>query len=832
MKFYTNVTEHHGKILAIGYEDGKRFQEKLPYKPYIFIPSKTGNTRYHTLDKRPVDKWDFESISEARKFIKRYEGVANWEMFGLTNWAYLYIFDNYKGEIDYDPRHVRVINIDIEVAADDGFPDIELAQKPVTAITIKKGNEYIAFGCGAYTVSKPNVTYVRCDDEYDLLDKFLNLWSSANWIPDIITGWNVEFFDIPYIVNRIIRIMPEGYEKKLSPWGMLREVEVEWKGKKNKSYVPLGVTVLDYLQLYKKFTYTKQESYSLDFIANVELGEKKTDYSEYGTLLKLYQQNFQKFMDYNIRDVELVDRIEEKMKLIELVLALAYDAKVNFIDTLKSVRPWDIIIHNFLLGRCTVVPFFELEEDEEFEGAYVKEPIPGMYRWVVSFDLNSLYPHLIMQYNIGPETFVEQIQENITIDEILSGALDKFATALKRNNLCISANLSCYTRDKQGFLSELMEKMYNDRLVYKDKMIEAKRAYEKEKIYQHEKDIARYNNAQMAKKIQLNSCYGALGNKYFRWYQKVFAEAITMSGQLSIRWVEVEINKFMNKMLKTKNVDYVIASDTDSLYLNFEPIVNLMYPNRSREDTSKFIDRICEKVFRPEIDNIYQRLANYVNACDQKMFMKRENIADKGIWTAKKRYILNVINSEGVQYDKPKLKMMGIETVRSSTPQAVRQALKDAISIIINSDVGELIKFVDDFKAKFYQMSFEDVAFPRGVSDVDKWYCPNRLYKKGTPIHVKAALVYNKLLEDRNLDKSYAHIYNGDRIRFAYLQYPNPILEHSIACASILPQEFNIHAYIDYEKQFQKTFLDPLRHILDAIMWSLRQDGSLDSFFE
>lgn len=830
MKFYTNVTEVRGKILAIGYENGKRFKEKIKYKPYVFIPSRDGNSRYRTIDNKIVDKFEFDSIPEAREFINEYKDVDNFEMYGLTNWPYLYIFDNFKGDIDYDPRHIRVINIDIEVASDEGFPDIGLAEKPVTAITIKKGNEFIAFGCGSYTPSRADVTYVKCDNEVDLLTKFLALWNSDNWQPDVVTGWNVELFDIPYLVNRMIRILPEGEEKKLSPWGILREYSVSWHGKENQAYTPVGITVLDYLQLYKKFTYTKQEFYSLDFIANVELGERKTDYSEYGSLLNLYKENFQKFMDYNIRDVELVDRIDEKMKLLELVYAMAFDAKVNFADTLKSVRPWDIIIHNFLLGRCRVVPFFELEEDEEFDGAYVKEPVPGRYRWVVSFDLNSLYPHLIQMYNIGPDSFIKQLDDNVSIDDILGGYLSRHRDHVVSQNMTISANLSCYTRDKQGFLAELMEKMYNDRVIYKKKMLEAKKAYETEKTYDNEKLISRYENMQMAKKIQLNSCYGALGNRYFRWYQKVFAEAITLSGQLAIRWVEQEINVYMNRLLKTKGIDYVIASDTDSLYLNFSTIVEKFCAGKSTEKTTAFVDKICEEVFQPEIDRIYQRLAEMVNAYAQKMIMKRESIADVGIWVAKKRYILNVLNSEGVQYAEPKLKIMGLEVVRSSTPQVVRKKLKEAISIIVNKDRETLIQFINEFRKEFMQLPFEDIAFPRGLTDMNKWMSPDTMYISGTPIHVKASMVYNKLIKEKSLDNKYQFIYNGDRIRFAYLHFPNPILENSIATPTILPPEFNLHDFVDYNKQFENGFINPVTNILKAVDWSLNETYSLDMF--
>ena len=383
-----------------------------------------------------------------------------------------------------------------------------------------------------------------------------------------------------------------------------------------------------------------------------------------------------------------------------------------------------------------------------------------------------------------------------------------------------------YRKDKQGFLPALMEKMYNDRVVFKKKMLEAKKSYERTRSKEDEKLIARYHNMQMAKKIQLNSAYGALGNQYFRWFNFNHAEAITTSGQLSIRWIEQKMNQYMNKICKTTDVDYVIAADTDSIYVTFERLI----PDGSDElQAVDLIDKFCESKIQHYLNACYDELAGMMNAYQQKMQMKRETIANKGIWKAKKMYILNAWNVEGVQYEKPKLKMQGIEAVRSSTPYACREKIKDALSIIMNGDNNQLKKFILDFRTEFASLPFEDVAFPRGVKNLKK-YSKNGIYDKGTPIQVKGALIFNNLLKKHNI-KSVPPISDGDKIKFAYLKTPNPIGETVIATADYLPVEFNLDKYIDRDIQFDKSFLEPLKSITDAIDWEVEERATLEDFF-
>jgi DNA polymerase elongation subunit (family B) len=434
-----------------------------------------------------------------------------------------------------------------------------------------------------------------------------------------------------------------------------------------------------------------------------------------------------------------------------------------------------------------------------------------------------------MQYNISPETLLDERHPSATVDKILQRqvALEKYS------DYAVCPNGAMYRKDVRGFLPELMEKMYNDRVIFKKKMLEAKQQYEKTKTKELEREISRCNNIQMAKKISLNSAYGAIGNQYFRYYKLANAEAITMSGQVSIRWIECKMNSYLNKILKTNDVDYVIASDTDSIYLNMGPFVETVYKGREKttEEIVGFLDKVCEVEFEKYIESSYQELADYVNAYDQKMQMKRENIADRGIWTAKKRYILNVWDSEGVRYDEPKLKIMGLEAVKSSTPAPCRQKIKDALKIVMTKTEDEMISFIDNFRKAFNELPPEEISFPRSINDVDKHKSSSTLYCKGTPIHARGAILYNHLIKEKKLDKKYAKIQNGEKIKFCYLKLPNPIRENVISYIQEFPKEFGLDKYIDYDLQFSKAFLEPMKVILDAINWKVEKTVNLESFF-
>ena len=710
MNFYTNVQMVGDHFLVRGYENGKHFMTREKFYPTFFVKSNK-KTEYKTLDGEYVKDIQPGTVRECRDFIQKYDGVENFKIYGNERFIYQYISDMYpEDEIKFDIGKIKLTTIDIEVASENGFPDVESAAEEILLITLQDYNnkKILTWGLGEYNNTQENVIYKSFTSEYDLLNNFINWWMTEENIPEVITGWNSAMYDIPYLVRRLDRVLGEKLMKRISPWGLITERKTVIKGREQIHYDIGGISQLDYLDLYKKFTYKAQESYRLDYIAEVELGQKKLDHSEFDTFKEFYTKGWDKFVKYNIIDVELVDRMEDKMKLIELALTMAYDAKVNYNDVFSQVAMWDSIIYNYLKKQNIVIPpKTKSEKSEKYAGAYVKEPVPGVYDWVVSFDLTSLYPSLIMEFNISPETLLNEKCPNVSVDKILNQSLN----FEMYKDYAVCANGAMFRKDVRGFLPELMEKIFNERSIYKKKMLTAKQQYEKTPTKDLEKEIARCNNIQMARKIQLNSAYGSIGNNFFRYYKLENAEAITLSGQVAIRWIENRINQYLNNILKTDDVDYVIASDTDSVYLHVGALVEKVYVGREKtnEGIVSFLDKVCKVELEKYIESCYEELAEYLNAYAQKMYMKRECIADRGIWTAKKRYILNVWDNEGVRYEEPKLKMMGIEAIKSSTPAPCRKMFKEVLGLMMSGTENDVIKFIDKCRDNFHRLSPEEV---------------------------------------------------------------------------------------------------------------------------
>ena len=806
--FYTSVIQRGNYLLVREINDGKRVSQKIRWRPTFYGPTEK-KSALRTLQGQRVAPVVLESITEGRGFLERYKDQPDL-ISGFERYPFVYIAEQYPEYVTWDMNKILILTLDIEVACESGFPNAQKADEPLLCITVKnQSNKAImVWGIADYNNDRKDVRYILCDNEEDLLKKFLDFWSSIQ--PDIVTGWNVQFFDIPYLCNRIDKLFGEKEVRKLSPWGYVNEQSVYQYGREQQKYDIFGVACLDYLDLYRKFTYTNQESYRLDHIAFVELGERK-DENPYETYQEWYTKDYQSFVSYNITDVELVDALEDKMKLIELALTVAYEAKVNYEDVYSQVKMWDVLIYNFLKSKNIVVPKRKTStKDDRYEGAYVKEPQTGMHKWVMSFDLNSLYPHLIMQYNISPETLVEQGNGEVSVEKLLEKKVE-----LPDDGCAVTPNGAKFRKDFHGFLPQLMEKMYNDRVKFKKWTLEAKQKYEDTKERKYFNEISKYNNIQMARKIALNSAYGAIGNQYFRYYDRKMATAITTSGQLSIRWIENKVNNYLNKILSTTDRDYIIASDTDSIYVRFDELINHINPKNPVD----FLDKVASEKIEPYITKCYEELAEYVNAYEQKMDMAREVIADRGIWTAKKRYILNVHDSEGVRYTTPQLKIMGIEAVKSSTPAPCREKIKEALQIIINEDEKVLNKFVQEFRKEFMSLDVEEIAYPRSCNNLKKYRNSSTVFIKGTPMHIKGALIYNHLLNTEGVSNKYPKIQEGDKIKFLELKTPNRVQSNVISFMTRLPKEFDMKGIINYDVMFEKSFVDPLTFILDEINW-------------
>ena len=832
--FYTSAFRHGKVIKYMGYEEGKKVSFTVPYRPTLFVTNKGNNAHdWNALDGTSVEPIVFGSMAEATDFVKSYSDVPNFKVYGNTNYVSQYLNDIFPGEIKWDRNLINVTSIDIECKFGDGFPEPALADQEVTAITMKNNidDTYYTFGCGEYDVDKAllqthTVIYVKCADEKELLHKFVYHWAKTS--PDIVTGWNCEFFDIPYLINRIRKINGESRMKMLSPWRMIDERETHTGfGQKTLKYEIKGVAILDYMAIFKKFGYSygPQESYKLDHIASVVLGERKLDFGEASDLNELHANDYQKFIDYNIKDVELIDRMEDKLGLISLCLTMAYRGGVNYEQVLGTVAIWDSIIYRDLHSKRIAVP----QNSESFKGAYpggyVKEPHVGMHDWVCSFDLNSLYPSIIMQYNMSPETILNDDELNVTVETVLAKQVKNTTP-----NTALAVGGTRFSTKKLGILPSIIQEIYDDRVKFKQAQLKAEQELEltatKSEVYGLEKRIAIAKNQQMALKILLNSLYGAMGNKWFRYFDMRIAEGITLTGQATIRWAENNLNDYLNKALGTKK-DYVVAIDTDSVYVTLNEFVKRLGPNNPID----FLDKMCSTALEGALTKCYDELYTTLGGIENKMVMGREVIASRGIWTAKKRYILNVHDNEGVRYAQPKLKIMGIEAIKSSTPAICRQALKDIFKRIIDTDQETVQADIANFKIAFKQASPEEVSFPRGVNNLNKWTDKLTVYKKGTPIHIRGAILHNNLVTKEKLGRSIQKITSGDKVKFTYLIKPNPIKENVIAFVDYMPRQFKLEKYVDYNLQFEKTFLGAIEPVLEAVGWTSEKHISLEDFF-
>ena len=830
--FYTYAWQYGNSILVRGVRNGKRFTERHPFTPTLYVKS-AEPTQFKSIDGQSLKPIEFGDNSDCKEFLENYSKVENYPIYGQTDLTYQYLSSMYPNEISFDMSQMKILSIDIETTAQHGFPDVENPIEEVLLISVidNATKEIHTWGSGEWKcvsdeVRDLPVNYTYCSDEYDLLQNFMEWW--ANNYPDVITGWNIEQFDMPYLVNRIDRIFGGDSKNNLSPYNMTRKRMVRGHNREILKVDIKGIIQLDYMDLYKKFTYTFQESYRLDYIAEVELGKNKLE-SGYETFREFYENDWNRFIDYNIIDTKLVDELDDKMKFLELIITMAYDCKCNYNDIFSSVRTWDCLLYNHLLEQNIMIPQKKEHYSKGFPGGYVQEPKTGKYRWVVSVDATSLYPSIIMQHNLSPEMLAENHKPiDCTVDSILER---RHQLKLQDHDLSMAANGYLYRKDKQGFMADITQKFFDDRQRYKKLMKQAEQEYEDTKNPKLLNDIAKYHNFQMARKIQLNSLFGAIGNKWFRFFDERIAESITLTGQLIIRDTAKVIDEFMNKFLGTEDEVYSFYTDTDSCYLTLDTMVEKHLKGKSRDEIIDILDKFVDQKLEPIINGRMAELGDYMNVFDKKIFFKREGIADTGIWVAKKRYAMNVWDNEGVRYKEAKLKVMGLEIVRSSTPAPVREWLKEAVSLCLNQDEKDLQNYVEETWQKFKELPPEDIAFPRGCNNIDRYVSRETVYTKGTPMHVRGALVYNHLVRTQKLENKYQIIQDGDKIKFIYLKEPNHVKENTVAMNGQMPKEFDLHRYIDFDTQFQKAFLDPLNTIVESLNWNTRPIATLEGLF-
>ena len=844
--FYTCVDRKMNSLLYRGYDaDGMKVYDKFKFKPTLYVESKDRNAKWKSLDGIPVEPVRFDSMSEARQFVKQYEDIGTFKIYGNDRHIPAFLQTQFPNEIKYKKDLIDIVTLDIEYDTEDGFSEPTDAANEITLIGLKssRSKTYIIWGTGDYDASQSVVPHIRkefrsFETENEMLEDFVNWWSDPVNCPDVVTGWNTRLFDIPYLVNRIARVLDNEAAMKLSPWKTIEQKTTVKMGKEEVYFHIYGIQQLDYLDLFRKFTvntYGQQESYKLDFIAEVVLGSNKISYhEEYGSLNELYKQNYNLYVDYNCVDVELIERMEEKIGLLGLVFTLAYYGGVNFGDTLGTVAIWDSIIFRRLAKMNIAIPQNKASFKEDYDGGYVKPTQTGRHEWVVSFDLNSLYPNLIVQYNMSPETIVKHMRVNGMNPEKILEDGDPNKVWAPEDGLALAANGACFRTDKQGILPAIVEEVYNQRVEVKKLMLEADAKLQKlekgSKEYRQveiEQDLA--SNRQMCLKILLNSLYGACGNRFFRYYDIDIAEGITLAGQLAIQSVDKSINEFMSRAMKDeKPKDRILAADTDSVYVDLSDVIAKTNP----KDPHQFCADFAKTALEPVIERTYEAMARKTNAYRNTMKMKLEKVNSVAIFTAKKRYILKVLSSEGVKYKEPKIVMKGIEAVKSSTPKICRDKFKELFEVLVSGDEKMVQSEVAEFEKQFCAKEPEALAFPRSVSNIKKYQQKGKVpYIKGTPINSRAAILYNKMVKDLGLTAKYPLLRNGDRLKYIYLKKGNPLNENVIAFIDKLPPEFDLHKWIDYEVLYNKTFVDPLQLILDKIGWKAIATSSLEDFF-
>ena len=832
-KFYTCVGSRGDKVLVRGYEDGKRFKETVHYEPYLFVPSKE-ESPYHLIDGTPVQRVDLNCMRDAQDMIKQNSGISNAKLYGATDFKYSYLYDAYKGEIDFDFSLLNVISVDIETDMSNGYGIP--GEREITDLTLCRriDGDSITFSTINYTKGDNKHKFVFCKDEKALLTAFLYYWKKAKWNPDILTGWNTAGFDIPVIVKRCIAVLEENEYLELSPFGYVKPRIFKAKRtlKDVETYDIVGVSALDYMEAYQKFAPSQREQYTLKFISQFELGDTKVDYAEYGSLYQLRCKNPELFVEYNIKDADLINRLEDKLHYIEQIVTMAYIIKCNYENIMFTVKPWDVLVINYLMDRNIVVPFFEESRDKStIVGGFVKEPKPGLYEYIVTLDYTSLYPSVAMSFNISPDTLYKKLDKKVDMKDIIYGDITNFTEELKKRDYAMTANGCLFRRDKRGFVPDIMKFFFEERKRYRKMEAAAKKEYEGDPKNITKRNLfLKYKNLQTAFKLLNNSGYGALVNKFCRWFDNRLGEAITLTGQMASKNVAYGINTYLNKVFETTNVDYIIYQDTDSAYLNMKPLVDKMGITDTKKGVKACL-KFTEEFLQPEVQRVCEVLCAKLNAFDPVISMKLEKICEQGFFIMKKRYALNVTYDEGLWNEKAKLKVVGLDPVRSSVPQICRDEMRNIYSMIFAKDQEGIYQHIEDFKEKFYTMSFDKIGTSTGCNGLIKYYNAIKLYELGTPIKVKGAIFYNSLLKERGLDKQYETIYDGDKVRYCYLKRENPTRQEVLSVKGDCPKELDLEKYIDYDHQWDKTFMKPIQTVLDVVGYQSAKVGNLIDIF-
>ena len=841
MKSYINVYPISRDKLVHSYiEDGVRKQDTEEFKPICGYIAPL-DSQWSDIYGNALTTIRFPSMSACSDWKSEKENV--FDVYGDIQYPLAFITENYTGEITTQKEQMNIYALDIECYSESGkFCKAENDGDYINAITFYNmvTDKYYVMGLKDYTPTRKNVKYWKYDNEAGLLKAIIGFFNTQQI--DIISGWYLPF-DIPYIIDRIEKILGKNKSHALSPCGKIYKGNKTVNKRQVDVYDIIGITNLDYLDLYQKFTYDNKDSYTLDNIVKHELGESKLDYkTSDGNLNDLYANNPQLFYDYNVRDVELIKLLDDKLKFIDIAINYAYMMKCNLGDIFGTVKPWDAFLYNELYYQNKLCSPNKNTSAVDFVGGYVKEPTRGLIEWVTVFDIVSSYPNQISSSNLSPETLVPEsyIRANPDLVEIRKnfyGAescidIDKLETitaTLKKHKLCFTPNGQFFYTTQQGFISDVVTRVFQKRVDIKKQIKLATTKHEKELLESKSQII----------KIAINSCYGAVGCNYFRYYDTRISEAVTMQGQLCARGVATYIEK------KFPAITW-IYQDTDSCFFDLNKIISSRFGDTKPDNKTilDFLLKYQDKILQPAINEYFHRLGAALNVKKMTIEMEHETIADKSIFVEKKMYIMHQVYKDGKNLiDKPKYKIKGLAVIKTAAyPAYTRKVMRDVIESIIEQNDNQAVRdIINNFKKEFYTAEPNQISTPTSVTmegnrtdkaTGKKFKINLSLRSSGLPKQVRAAFVYNNALEKLGLTDKYQSIKDGNKIRYIGIKMPN-IFENSVmGCLEKIPPEISAHIEIDYDSQWESTFKKPITAVMDAVGFTMEPKLSLDSFFD
>ena len=836
---YRNVYYNSREALAYLFtwdKNGKRVVKKEPYSPYFYIETNQDNADALSIFKTKLKKKVFPNAFERNKAAQ--DGAIK-RLFHNIQVEQQFLIEKFKDEYEkpeFSANPLKVCFLDIEVYSPDEFPEAKDAKHPINLITIydNLSETFYTWGCKPYTPSRKNVVYTECSGEIDLLNKFLEFWEN-DYYPDILSGWNTDFFDFPYTINRINNLLGENAAKRLSPLKSLWcRKGIFVKGQELDRWYIHGMSAMDYLEVYKGFARGLLESYALNFVAQHELGEGKLAINA-TNLASLSENDWNNFVDYNIQDVDLLVRMEKKLQFFKIIRMLAYKGLTSFEAALGKVQIVTGCVALEAYKHGLVIPtFVSGPTRDEIEGGYVRDPERGLKTSIVSYDANSLYPNTIITLNISPETKIGKILRKSDTETTLLLANgsektvpnEKLEKLMDIEKLAISKANVLYTQKKKGVVPSLIDGLYSERVRNKNQYIDYKKQLSNLTPDTDEYKTCKFNmeradTIQHVIKILLNSIYGVFANKFSPICDSDHAGSITLTGQSVVKQAGVILDTYAKEKYNV-DVSLNIYGDTDSTHVTIQPIVDKLKIKlfANGKVTPEGLDLIDKDIGTYLNNEIKRWSAAEFKSTDPRYFFKRESICDVGVYLQKKRYIIHVLNDEGANVNK--FKYVGVEIARSTTPKKAKELIKKVIeNSLLGQDQIKANSLYKEVYDAFKLLPVDEIAIRGGLSDLEKYEVKADGFKigTGTPNHVKGALWYNHLLKHLKLETKYERITSGGKVKKIYIA-PNKYNIDTLCYPYNFPPEFN-EFQVDYIEMFDTIIKPPILAVYEAIGWRL-----------